>query len=145
MCQATSFQLFTFRVGAGASEFKLHVSCPWRLTNSASVVVGSCDYRRPATADIDEETYDRGLSGSRLLDIRSEHIRSLVGAGIQVLTVEADPFGGLLVQIAGDLRLEIFPDASAADHDEVEFWRLFELGAPHVVVGSSGIDYVTDV
>lgn len=145
MRSATSLQIFTFGVGAGASELNLHVSCPWRLTHSGGVLAGSWDYRRSATADVDEETYDRDLRGSRLLDIRSDHIRNLIGAGIRVLSAAADSLGGLGVQLAGGLRIDVFPDASASDHDEVEFWRLFELGAPHLVVGSGGIDYVTDV
>jgi hypothetical protein len=50
------------------------------------------------------------------------------------------------VALAEGIVLEVFPDSSHAEHVETEFWRLLQPGPPfpHVVVGSAGIDYVSD-
>lgn len=143
--RAADLQHFTFVLPAGGGTRALHVSCPWRLVGPAGLLVGSGDYWRPATPDTPDEEFDRGAVGARLRDVRNAEVRALLGAGVEVLAAEADALGGLTLRLAGGLTLEVFPDASQAEHDELEFWRLFEPGGPHVVVGSDGLDYVADV
>ena len=48
------------------------------------------------------------------------------------------PLGGLAIEFSNGLRLEIFPDASRAEHDDWEYWRLFERDRAHYVVSSDG-------
>jgi hypothetical protein len=141
---AEILQHFTFALPEGGTR-ALHVSCPWRLAGTAGLLVGSGDYWRPATTDTPDEEFDRGVVGARLRDVRNAEVRALLGEGVEVLAAEADTFGGLELRLAGGLTLEVFPDASHAEHDELEFWRVFEPGGPHVVVRSDGLDYVADV
>jgi hypothetical protein len=143
--RAADLQHFTFALPAGAGTRALHVSCPWRLVGPAGLLIGSGDYWRPATPDTPDEEFDRGTVGARLRDMRNAEVRKLLGTGVEVLAAEADAVGGLELRLAGGLTLEVFPDASRAEHDELEFWRVFEPGGPHLVVGSHGLDYVADV
>ena len=143
--RAADLQLFTFVLPGGGGTRELHVTCPWRLVGPAGLLVGSSDSWRPAAPDTPDEEFGRGAMGARLRDVRNAEVRDLLGAGVEVVAAEADAVGGLVVRLAGGLRLEVFPDASHAEHDELEFWRLFEPGGPHVVVGSDGLDYVADV
>jgi hypothetical protein len=57
-----------------------------------------------------------------------------------VEAVTGDALGGLRVALAGGLALELFPESSAAEHVETEFWRLIRRGGgePHFVVTSEG-------
>ena len=143
--RAADLQHFTFALPLGGGTRALHVSCPWRLVGPVGLLVGSGDYWRPATPDTPDEEFDRGAVGARLRDVRNVEVRELLGAGAEVLAAEADTLGGLTLRLAGGLTLEVFPNASRAEHDEVEFWRVFEPGGPHVVVGSDGLNYVADV
>jgi hypothetical protein len=143
--RAGDLQHFTFALPAGGGARALHVSCPWRLVSPVGLLGGSGDYWRPATPDTPHEEFDRGSVGSRLRDVRNVEVRELLGSGLEVLAADADALGGLTLQLAGGLSLEIFPDASSAEHDDVEFWRVFEPGSTHIVVGSDGLDYVADV
>lgn len=145
--RAADLQLFTFRRrSTDATVLSLHVSCPWRLTGEGSVIAGGGDYWRPASSETDESHVESGAVGTRLGDVRNAELRRLLGAdGLEVLTADIDAFGGITVELTGRVKLELFPDASPADHDPVEFWRLIEHDGPHTVAGTDGIDYVTDV
>jgi hypothetical protein len=137
--RAASLQWFEFTGEAGARQ-ALHVECSWRLVRGTQILVGRIDYFRGATAEIDAgESPDE--VGSRWRDIRNEHVRGLIGAGWMVQRVDADDLGSISVWFADGTRLEIFPDASHAQHDAWESWRIFALGpdSAHFVVGSAGV------
>ena len=122
---------------------QLHVSCAWRIVGSTGILVGASDYGRAAAADTAEDAFARGTVGARLRDVGNAAVRQLLSdGGLDVTEVDVDAVGGLMIGLQGGLRIEVFPDAAPAPHDEVEFWRLFEPGAPHVVIGTDGVDYV---
>ena len=129
------------------APFGLHASRPWRLTLGAEVLAGSGDHRRPATEDTPEEDFDAGRIGSEFIDLRHIKLRKqLEEQPHSVIRIAADESGGLELSLSRGLTLEIFPDASMGESDEVEFWRFFQPGLDysHFVVSSRGIDRVAD-
>jgi hypothetical protein len=132
-------QWFEFVLPDGSLR-ALHVQCAWRLVRDESILVGRADYYRGATADVDPWE-DEDVVGSRLRDVGNEAVRALLGDGWSVADIRVDTFGGLVVQLSGGARLEVFPDAAPASHDDWEAWRLFRLRTklPHFVVKSDGV------
>jgi hypothetical protein len=152
--RAADLEWFTFghREGSEASDehlapFALHASCPWRLSLEGKVLAGSGDHRRLASEDTPEDDFDAGRIGSELIDLRHIEVRKqLEEQPHSVVSIHAEDSGGLQLSLSLGLTLELFPDASMADYDEVEFWRFFQPGLDysHVVVSSMGIDRVSD-
>jgi hypothetical protein len=136
--RAASLQHFTFKESTGR-ELHLHTEAPWRLTDSSGIVGGRTDYWRPAASDTSEEALEAGAIGATLRDTRNEALRERIAIENPVVaSAAADRFGGLVMEFTDGLRLEIFPDASPAAHDRWEYWRLFERGESHYVMGSDG-------
>lgn len=102
----------------------------------------------PADRDADRETFEWDRPGASWCDAR---LRAFVAATAasppRVVSVSADELGGFRLSLAGGFAFEVFPNSSHVEHDETEFWRLLQPGtaAPHVVVGSAGMDQVGDV
>lgn len=138
--RAASLQHFTFRLPDGGEVF-LHTEAPWRLTDSSGIIGGRSDYWRAATPDVTAEALEAGELGCTLRDVRNEAIRARIASRrLEVTSAAMDKLGGLALEFNNDLRLEIFPDASRASHDDWEIWRLFQRNRPHYVVGSEGRD-----
>ena len=136
--RAASLQHFTFRLPGGSEKY-LHTEVPWRLTDNSGILAGRADYWRAATAETVEEDLDAGELGATLRDVRNETLREHVVADNPVVTGAAvDRFGGLTLEFSNGWRLEVFPDASRAAHDQWEYWRLFQRRPPHYVVTSDG-------
>jgi hypothetical protein len=166
LARSAEFQWFTFGQHQNAevteavlAPFALHVSCPWRLLGDGNVLAGSNDHRRPAEENTSEEDSDWPLTGSewrssssewRLMradwiDVREQQLREqLERTRHSVSAIEVDDSGWFRLVLSSELVLEVFPDASRVEHDEVEFWRLFQPGldASHFVVTSNGADRV---
>jgi nitrogen fixation protein len=136
--RATGLQHFTFGLADGA-QLHLHTEIPWRLTDHTGILGGRADYWRPATPDISEAALDAGEIGATLRDVRNAAVRERIALEEPtVIAAAMDRFGGLLIDFSNGMRLELFPDASSVPHDDWEFWRLFERGQPHYVVGTDG-------
>jgi hypothetical protein len=153
--RAADLQHFTFgrhplsseNSEAEFAEFALHLLCPWRLCDSTQILVAHGDYWRPASPFTSDASYESGKIGSRLRDARIEDVRTVLAKSVlRVERIKADDLGGFVLQLAGSFTIEAFPDASSAEHDEVEFWRLFQprLDTAHFVVSSAGIDRVME-
>ena len=129
------------------APFALHASCPWRLLVGGRILTGSGDHHRPASDDTSEEDFDAGRLGSEFIDIQHIELRKrLAEQPHSVVEISADESGGLQLSLSSGLVLQIFPNASMSEDDEVEFWRFFQPGLDysHFVVGSTGIDRVAD-
>ena len=129
------------------AEYALHVMCPWRVRDAEGIRLGHGDYWRPSSDSVDDDAYEAGKVGSRLRDIRIEEFEEyLADHACRVLRVTCDATAGCVIDMEDGIVLDIFPDSSAADHDEVEFWRLFQphLDTAHFVVSSNGIDRVAE-
>jgi hypothetical protein len=109
--------------------------------------VGHGDYWRPSSDAVEDDAYEDGKVGTRLRDLGNDALCVfLAEEACSVLHVIADDAAGFVVTMERDIVLEVFPDASRSDHDEVEFWRLFQPGldTAHFVVSSNGIDRVAE-
>ena len=129
------------------APFVLHICCAWRLLSRGSVFAGSADYDQPDSESTPHEEFEQRLVGSVLLDARHTELREQLNeTRYSVLGVQADNTGALKVQLSGDLTIEIFPNASSAEGEEVEFWRFFQPGLDysHFVVSTAGIDRASD-
>lgn len=128
-------------------EYALHVSCAWRLVGPDGILVASGDMFTPADPDSDPETFAWDERGANWCDVRLRaFVEATAESPLPVVSATADEMGGVRLTLAEGIALEVFPDSSHAEHVETEFWRLFQPGqpSPHVVVGSAGIDYVSD-
>jgi hypothetical protein len=142
--RAADLQCFTFtNAQTEAAGIALHIACPWRVSNAGRIVVGAGDYWRPASADVGyDSAFDTGAVRSRLLDVGNAAMRDVIAQHPPVvLTATTDPVGGVRLELSDGYVIEAFPDAACVDHDESEFWRLFEPDGPHLVVSSDGLDY----
>ena len=119
-------------------EYALHVQCPWRLTEDTLLIAGSGDLFTPATSDVDRATFEWDVVGATWWDYR---LREFFGrpAPIWVERIAADPFGGFRLSCSGGVSFEVFPNTSAAPHDDSEYWRLLQTGdsTEHFVVRAS--------
>ena len=129
------------------ADFALHLSCPWRLTRDHVISCGQTDLERPSSLFVSDDEYDAGKIGSRWVDLGNAAFRGYLDQAIvTVINVETDVFGGFRLHMAGAVSLDVFPAASKAIHDDLEFWRLFQprLDTPHFIVSSQGISRVAD-
>ena len=144
--RAADLECFEFQSpSAHTGIIALHVACPWRVTSSGRIVVGANDYWRPAvTGSPYDDAFEKGVIGSRLVDVGNAVVRQVIAHDrLAVLTATADHLGGFRIELSEGYAIEGFPDSAHADHDESEFWRLFEPEGPHLVISSDGLDYVT--
>lgn len=136
--RAAGLQHFTFLDAHGANLY-LHTESAWRIVSNSRIVTGRSDYWRPSAPDVTDAALDAGEIGATLRDVRNEALREWIEQeSPRVVSAVADVYGGLVVEFTSDYRLEIFADASEAEHDEWELWRLFERHGTHLVVRSSG-------
>ncbi|HEX8695688.1 MAG TPA: hypothetical protein VF746_24955 [Longimicrobium sp.] len=138
--RGADLQWFTFESDA---TYALHVMCPWRLAGSGGLVTGRSDYWRPASPETPREDFERGAIGATLRDVRNRELEGVLAAG--VVTVESfavDGLGGFTLVLSAGYRLDVFPDESPAEHDDLELWRLFQpgKGLRHFVVRSNGVE-----
>jgi len=128
-------------------EYALHVSCAWRLAGPDGILVASGDLFTPADADADPDTFEWDVIGANWCDVRLRaFIEATAESPLAVVSISADEMGGVRIELAEGIALEVFPDSSNAEHVETEFWRLLQPGlpSPHVVVGSAGMDLVSE-
>ena len=138
--RAAGLQHFTFQLPDGR-VMHLHTELPWRLTDPSGIVTGRADYWRAASPETSERDLEAGEIGATLRDVRNEFLRERIDVDVpRVAGASVDRFGGLAFDFNNGWRLEVFPDASRAAHDEWEYWRLFERGHPHFVVSSDGAE-----
>ena len=129
------------------ADFALHLSCPWRLTRDHVIACGQADLERPSSPFVSDDEYDAGKIGSRWVDLGNAAFRSYLDQAIvTVLNAEMDGFTGFRLRMSAAVSLDVFPAASKADHDDLEFWRLFQprLDTPHFIVSSQGISRVAE-
>jgi hypothetical protein len=133
-------------MGGTAGEFALHVECPWRLVTREKIVTGSGDFS--VAADDDSE----GRSGaddtfvstrdSRLLEVFGKYDPETdsfenVSPLLRVLSVDADLYGGVRIDVSGGFALQLIPTGS--DRDPIsETRRLFRPYGVHCVLRSGG-------
>ena len=132
--------------GREVGGYTLRVYCAWRLTRGATILAGSGDLYTPADPDDDLETFDYDAPGATWWDVRlAAYLDAATGDGKPapaVTAVSADALGGVRVSLADGVAIEVFPNSSAAERFETEFWRLVRPGTadPHVVVGTFGVE-----
>ncbi|MDO7873853.1 hypothetical protein Q5H93_03845 [Hymenobacter sp. ASUV-10] len=122
-------------------EFALHLQCPWRITSSEKLLVGSSDLYEPADGISDaDEDFDWEIIGNNLRDVRLQQL--LIQSKI-VEAVETDAYGGFSLFLSQDLVFSAFPSYSKNDEYH-EYWRLLdnrEGPKPHIVVGPNGVEF----
>lgn len=127
-----------------APAWVLQVSCTWRLASADDVLTGAGDLFTPADPELDPDDFAWEEAGTSWFDVRARaFLEATASAPARVEAVAGDALGGLRLQLAGGLALELFPESSAAEHVETEFWRLVRpQGAePPFVVTSNGARY----
>ena len=141
------------------APFALQVTCPWRLLAGGRILAGSADHRRPDEEDPFEEDFDWPLTEPEWLtsssewrvtslnwiDVREQQLRAqLERTCHSVAAIEVDDSGWFRLVLSFGLVLEVFPNASTTDHDDVEFWRFFQPGLDysHFVMTSSRAERV---
>lgn len=149
---ARSADLLTVQFGArtvrddGAQgEYALEVACAWRLAGPTSILVASGDLFTPADAEAELETFDWDPPGASWWDARiAELQRQGAFSGLMVTTFLADSYGGFSLVCSRGVELDVFPNSSAADHVETDFWKLGRPGTsePRVIVGTAGVELV---
>jgi hypothetical protein len=128
-------------------EFALHVSCAWRLIGPEGIHAASGDMFTPADPDADPGSFSWDEPGANWCDVQLRaFIATAASAPVTVQSVSADDLGSLRLFLSGGYVLDVFPDSSHSPHVETEFWRLLQptTSARHFVVGSAGIDQVTE-
>lgn len=112
-------------------DFALHVQCPWRLVTTNQILTGSADYHEPAAEGeaVNLDDYQSGnLQRKRLqalFETYDAETRSLINQSdsLTVVSLHADRFGGLDLELSGGVRLQVFPDGSRGEN-----WRFFSPG-----------------
>jgi hypothetical protein len=128
------------RTGATLSgEYALHLSCPWRIESTDTILTGSGDYYERADDNKDpawEVGMPWGTYQQQVLTMLLGGVDSQTGTLINntdLLEVEAiatDSMGGAIISLSGDYRLVLFPSSARGEQ-----WRLLPPDdAPHVVV-----------
>lgn len=122
-------------------EYALHVQCPWRLTEDTRLIAGSGDLFTPATPEADRTTFKWDVVGATWWDHQLREFFSNP-APIRVEHIAADPFGGFRLIFSAGVSFEVFPNTSAAPHDDSEYWRLLQPGesTEHFVVRATRLE-----
>lgn len=111
------------------ADFALHVQCPWRFVTTTDILTGSADYYEPAV----EAGNLQQARMQQLFQTYDAETRSLINEkdSLIVVSVKADCFGGLDLELSGGVRLQVFPDGVGNEN-----WRFFSPGndEPHFVV-----------
>jgi L-threonylcarbamoyladenylate synthase len=114
----------------------LHVQAFWRIVHGDRIVVGYRDLWDPPSGG-SREGFDPSEGHRSHRDELLEAWFADRSTPRIVVAAMAQPSGDLRIDLDDGSALEILP-MSVADEDE--FWRLFDRGGPHVVVGGSGME-----
>jgi hypothetical protein len=124
-------------------EYALHVQCPWRVSGTAGVLVGSSDIYVPADPELDDADFRWDKPGDALADERLDRwIAAYETNPLVIQAVAVDRCGGFVLHLPHDFAFEVFPEATSAPHDIREQWRLLRPGedSPHFVLLNQGIE-----
>ena len=118
-------------------KYALHITCPWRLVDQATIIVGSDDMCIPPGEQRGcNEPHSAGPS--RFGQRATLWFEQYNGRGPIVASVRADVFGGFNLGLSQDQALEVFPADSFTDDER---WRLFATDDQrNFVVRGHGID-----
>jgi hypothetical protein len=125
-----------------AGELELRVSCAWRLMEPTGIAAASGDLFTPADPEAELETFDWEAPGSSWLDVRLQELAGRHAKAPPVIsTFVTDGVGGFRLVLTEGVELEVFPNSSAAEHVETEFWRVSRPGEDdaQVVVSTAGV------
>ena len=142
---ARESNMLSLRFGdADAPAYTLDVFCAWRLARDGRIVVGSGDLFTPADPDEELESFDYDAPGTSWWDVRVAAYLGEAAAPTVVQHVATDALGGVRLALSDGASLDVFPNSSAAEHLETEFWRLARPGTAdaQLVVGTFGLDRV---
>ena len=146
---ARESNMLSLRFGRGdgdalAPDYTLDVFCAWRLARDGRILVGSGDLFTPADPAEELETFDYDAPGGSWWDARVAAYFAESPAPPVVQHVTADPLGGVRLALSDGASLDVFPNSSAAEHLETEFWRITRPGTgdAQLVVGTFGLDRV---
>ena len=124
--------------GGRTGALNLHLQCPWRIDGPDGIVTGRSDLWEPAEQRPDWEPLTDYDKEPNLQDRRLGELMSANGGadGLVVEQVDADDFGGAVLNLSGGYRIAIFPAGSTS-----EDWRLFGPPWPrHLVVAGGKIE-----
>lgn len=121
-------------------EYGLHLQCPWRITQGATIMVASRDLSYAAGDDPYQgyEDFDPDKEPNR----RDERISALFASWADrppvVEVLEADLVGGFSLSLTGRYTLDVFPSDSLGR----EHWRFLpnRSKGDHFVVTGRGIE-----
>lgn len=121
-------------------EYCLNIQCTWRITDQRGIVIASDDLFFPAGDNPynDMDNFDWAVQGNSRLDARTDIFTTkLSNNPLIVLSIKADPFGGLKILLTEGYSIELFPSNSIGH----EFWRFFVHHSTddHFVVTGKGI------
>jgi hypothetical protein len=125
------------------ATYALHLQCPWRLSGTTGIVIGSADVFVPRDDDVPESEVVESRAGSTLVDAALRRWPAAhAAAPLRVDAVRVDRSGGFTLVLEQDFALETFPDASSPPRVIVEQWRLLQpaIDAEHFVMLNSGVE-----
>ena len=128
---------------AMVGEYSLHIQCPWRITDSEEILVGSEDLYEPPS---DHADYNSDFDWDKpMANLRDVKLQRLVDSNqLIVKTVVTYKYGGLDIKFNEGITFSLFPAISGKD-EFLEYWRLIdnrvEVGN-HLVVGPLGAEEV---
>jgi hypothetical protein len=126
-------------------DYGLHLQCPWRILGPHGIVTGSADLYYPVGDPNNAPPDFRwDVDGANRRDQRIESLLvSHQDDPLQVNEVITDVYGGAILVLTNDYRLEFSP----FDSLPFEHWRLLDNiadGRPHYVLSGDGIDKIDD-
>lgn len=133
--RALDLEMFRFRDGNDdpATDYDLHVQCPWRIRSEAKLIVGSEDrFCIEVFSDSETDPDPPTHCETAMLQFLENPPASLL-----VERISADHFAGLQIILSGGFVVEVFPVASRTDED-YEHWRLLIPDGSHFVVSNLG-------
>jgi len=116
----------------------LHLQCPWRLTNTKEIIIGSDDLYEQIDENAGyDENFDWDIKGGNLRDVK---LKNFISENIMtVKSAIADNFGGLEIVFNDNITLTVFPVVSSKAG--YEYWRLLDnkdLSKNHYISTSTG-------
>lgn len=127
--RAADLQWFAFTERDGRTDVSLHVLCPWRLRTETELLVGYSDYWCRASPDTPEDSYTRGLVGSRWRDVRRDAARAYL---------HGDAVVEMIQQVRDDVLEKALPGLSVPYR--LLFQRSLELQVRNLERGDIGAE-----
>jgi hypothetical protein len=110
--------------GGQIGQFALHLQCPWRITQKASIVVGSQDLYEPADQEAPwTEDFNWDVPNANLRDKKLANF--FMWLSLVVTDVTTDEFGGFILHFSHGINLWAFPAHSKVG-EYAEHWRLID-------------------